>query len=86
MDHGVIHKLPNHMYPELMELVYIIRSPDGKAPSSVCDAYVARAMASIITTRTDHTLMEIKGFDRRSVRALRKAIRRIAINPIGNVS
>lgn len=41
MDHGVLHKLPDHMYPELMDLVYIIRSPDGEAAGTECDAYVA---------------------------------------------
>jgi len=41
MDHGVIHKLPDHMYPELMDLVYIIKSPDGEAAGTECDAYVA---------------------------------------------
>jgi len=41
MEHGVIHKLPDQMYPELMDLVYMIRSPDGELGSSVCDAYVA---------------------------------------------
>ena len=40
MDHGIIHKLPDHMYPELMDLVYIIRHPEGH-DSSECDAYVA---------------------------------------------
>jgi len=41
MDHGVIHKTPDHMYPELMDLVYIIRSPTGEAAGTECDAYVA---------------------------------------------
>jgi arylsulfatase A-like enzyme len=41
MDHGVIHKLPDHMYRELMDLVYMIRSPDGEAAGSGSDAYVA---------------------------------------------
>jgi arylsulfatase A-like enzyme len=41
MDHGVLHKIPDHMYPELMDLVYIIRSPDNEAAGSECDAYVA---------------------------------------------
>jgi arylsulfatase A-like enzyme len=29
------------MYPELMDLVYMIRSPEGEAAGSKCDAYVA---------------------------------------------
>ena len=41
MDHGVIHKMPDHMYPELMDLVYIVRSPNGEAAGSECDAYAA---------------------------------------------
>ena len=40
MDHGVVHKIPDHMYPELMDLVYMIRSPDVEADGE-CDAYVA---------------------------------------------
>ena len=41
MDHGIIHKLPDHMYPELMDLVYIIRHPKKNASDTECDAYVA---------------------------------------------
>jgi arylsulfatase A-like enzyme len=41
MDHGIIHKLPDHMYPELMDLVYIIRHPESSHGDSECDAYVA---------------------------------------------
>ena len=40
MDHGIIHKLPDQMYPELMDLVYIIRNP-GEAEGTECDAYVS---------------------------------------------
>jgi arylsulfatase A-like enzyme len=41
MEHGVIHKMPDHMYPELMNPVYMIRGPDGALGGSECDAYVA---------------------------------------------
>jgi arylsulfatase A-like enzyme len=41
MEHGVIHKVPDQMYPELIDLVYMIRSPDGELGGSTCDAYVA---------------------------------------------
>jgi len=32
--------MPDHMYPELMDLVYMIRSPEGE-PTGECNAYVA---------------------------------------------
>jgi arylsulfatase A-like enzyme len=41
MDHGIIHKLPDQMYPELMDLVYIISHPEKQASGSECNAYVA---------------------------------------------
>ena len=41
MDHGILHKTPDQMYPELMDLVYMIRSPGGEAKGSECEAYVA---------------------------------------------
>jgi arylsulfatase A-like enzyme len=56
MDHGVIHKMPDHMYPELMDLVYMIRGPDGEAASSMCDAYVAHHDIPV-------TLMSMAGID-----------------------
>ncbi len=56
MDHGVIHKMPDHMYPELMDLVYMIRSPDGEAAGSECDAYVAHHDLPV-------TLMEMAGIE-----------------------
>lgn len=40
MDHGVMHKVPSHLYPELMDLVLIIRHPDGEFVGERCDAYV----------------------------------------------
>jgi len=54
MDHGVLHKLPDHMYPELMDLVYIVKSPDGDLGGSACDAYVAHHDIPV-------TLMEMAG-------------------------
>ncbi len=41
MDHGVMHKIPSHMYPELMDLVFMIRHPDGEYAGTTCDAYVS---------------------------------------------
>ncbi len=41
MDHGIMHKIPDHMYNELMDLVYIIKAPDGENAGEECDAYVA---------------------------------------------
>jgi len=40
MDHGVMHKVPSHLYPELMDLVLIIRHPEGEYAGTTCDAYV----------------------------------------------
>lgn len=40
MDHGVMHKIPSHMYPELMDLVFMIRHPDEEFAGKICDAYV----------------------------------------------
>jgi len=41
MDHGVIHKLPQYLYPELMDLVFILRHPDKDHAGETCDAYVS---------------------------------------------
>ena len=41
MDHGVMHKMPDHMYRELMDLVYIVKAPGGDHGGETCDAYVA---------------------------------------------
>ena len=54
MDHGVLHKLPDHMYPELMDLVYVVKSPEGELAGSTCDAYVAHHDIPV-------TLMEMVG-------------------------
>jgi arylsulfatase A-like enzyme len=56
MDRGVLHKLPDQMYPELMDLVYIIRSPAGEAAGSECDAYVAHHDVPV-------TLMSMAGIE-----------------------
>ena len=40
MDHGVMHKVPSHLYPELMDLVFIMRPPEGDYAGTMCDAYV----------------------------------------------
>lgn len=56
MDHGIIHKLPDHMYPELMDLVYIIRHPNLDAADTECDAYVAHHDIPV-------TLMSMAGID-----------------------
>jgi arylsulfatase A-like enzyme len=56
MEHGVIHKMPDHMYPELMNPVYMIRSPDGALGGSECDAYVAHHDIPV-------TLMRMAGFE-----------------------
>jgi arylsulfatase A-like enzyme len=54
MDHGVMHKIPDHMYHELMDLVYIIKNPDGEFAGIECDAYVAHHDIPV-------TLMEMAG-------------------------
>ncbi|TRO54649.1 sulfatase [Candidatus Bathyarchaeota archaeon] len=54
MDHGVMHKIPDHMYPELMDLVYIVKAPDGSHGGTMCDAYVAHHDIPV-------TLMEMAG-------------------------
>lgn len=41
MDHGVLHKLPDQMYPELMDLVYIIRGLDNETADTESKAFVA---------------------------------------------
>jgi len=41
MDHGVMHKVPSHLYPELMDLVFIMRHPDRGYAGEICDAYVS---------------------------------------------
>jgi len=56
MDHGVIHKIPDHMYPELMDLVYIIRGSDSIAAGTECDAYVSHH-------DLPPTLMAMAGFE-----------------------
>ncbi len=56
MDHGVIHKLPDHMYPELMDLVYIIRHPEKHAANTECDAFVAHHDIPV-------TLMNLAGIE-----------------------
>jgi len=40
LDHGVMHKVPSHLYPELMDLVFIARHPEGEFAGTTCDAYV----------------------------------------------
>ena len=40
MDHGVMHKVPSHLYPELMDLVFIVRHPEREYAGTTCDAYV----------------------------------------------
>ncbi|MFQ6076849.1 MAG: sulfatase, partial [Candidatus Bathyarchaeia archaeon] len=40
MDHGVMHKVRSHLYPELMDLVFIIRHPEGEYAGTSCNAYV----------------------------------------------
>ena len=54
MDHGIMHKIPEHMYNELMDLVYIIKSPNGENKGQECDAYVAHHDIPV-------TLMEMAG-------------------------
>ena len=54
MDHGVMHKIPDHMYNELMDLVYIVRAPDNQQAGTECDAYVAHHDIPV-------TLMEMAG-------------------------
>ena len=42
MDHGVLHKVPpGCLYPELMDLVYMIYHPDKEYAGTTCDAYVS---------------------------------------------
>jgi arylsulfatase A-like enzyme len=40
MDHGVMHKVPSHLYPELMDLVFIVRHPAEDYVGTICDAFV----------------------------------------------
>ena len=54
MDHGVMHKIPDHMYNELMDLVYIIKAPDKSQAGTECNAYVAHHDIPV-------TLMEMAG-------------------------
>jgi arylsulfatase A-like enzyme len=54
MDHGIMHKIPDHMYNELMDLVYIIKSPGSANAGKECNAYVAHHDIPI-------TLMEMAG-------------------------
>ena len=56
MDHGVMHKIPDHMYRELMDLVYIIKSPEEDYCGVECDAYVAHHDIPV-------TLMEMSGIN-----------------------
>jgi arylsulfatase A-like enzyme len=49
-----MHKIPDHMYNELMDLVYIIKAPDGSLGGTECDAYVAHHDIPV-------TLMEMAG-------------------------
>jgi len=41
MDHGVLHKIPQYLYPELMDLVFMIYHPDKEYAGTTCDAYVS---------------------------------------------
>ncbi len=42
MEHGVLHKItPLCLYPELMDLVYMIYHPDKEYAGTTCDAYVS---------------------------------------------
>lgn len=41
MDHGVMHKVPSHMYPELVDLVFMMRHPNGEYAGTTCEAYVS---------------------------------------------
>ncbi len=42
MEHGVLHKVPPLcLFPELMDLVYMIHHPDNEFSGETCDAYVS---------------------------------------------
>jgi arylsulfatase A-like enzyme len=54
MDHGIMHKVPAHMYNELMDLVYMIKAPRVEHGGKTCDAYAAHNDIPV-------TLMEMAG-------------------------
>jgi arylsulfatase A-like enzyme len=56
MDHGVMHKIPDHMYNELMDLVYIIKAPNSEEAGRECNAFVAHHDIPV-------TLMEMAGLE-----------------------
>ena len=41
MEHDVVHKVPQCLYPELMDLVYIVYHPERRYTGTSCDAYVS---------------------------------------------
>jgi len=40
MEHGILHKAPDCLYPELMDSVLIIYHPEKEYAGTACDAYV----------------------------------------------
>jgi len=40
MEHGILHKAPYCLYPELMDSVLIVYHPDKEYAGTLCDAYV----------------------------------------------
>jgi arylsulfatase A-like enzyme len=41
MEHGILHKLPQYLYPELMDLVFLVYHPDKEYAGTTCDAFVS---------------------------------------------
>ena len=41
MEHGILHKAPYCLYPELMDLVFMVYHPDREYAGMECDAYVS---------------------------------------------
>lgn len=41
MEHGILHKVPQCLYSELMDLVYIVYHPDRRYTGTICNAYVS---------------------------------------------
>jgi arylsulfatase A-like enzyme len=41
MEHGILHKLPHNLYPELMDLVFLLYHPHKEHAGTTCDAYVS---------------------------------------------
>jgi arylsulfatase A-like enzyme len=41
MEHGILHKLPQNLYPELMDLVFLLYHPDREYAGTTCETFVS---------------------------------------------